>query len=153
LQPKVRVDGEALHQKLEARVKALVALGEQERLTRPLVSCVHGYSLLRQYRPCGIVTAENQDSMFSHLPPSIIPHVMHHWRPHGLALTLPLSAFLPLPHSQTRITIQKEVGLGEEWRICGEAPELGRFVMEIAPRMTWSQGHVWKYEGRLPAGG
>jgi hypothetical protein len=37
--------------------------------------------------------------------------------------------------------------------VCGESPELGRFVLEVAPVMKWSTGHVWRYEGRLPAGG
>eukprot|EP00197_Chlamydomonas_leiostraca_P013749 CAMPEP_0202865632 /NCGR_PEP_ID=MMETSP1391-20130828/6270_1 /ASSEMBLY_ACC=CAM_ASM_000867 /TAXON_ID=1034604 /ORGANISM="Chlamydomonas leiostraca, Strain SAG 11-49" /LENGTH=162 /DNA_ID=CAMNT_0049545495 /DNA_START=128 /DNA_END=616 /DNA_ORIENTATION=- len=50
------------------------------------------------------------------------------------------------------ISIQREVALGESWKVVGRIPELGRFVPEVAPHMKWGAGHVWTYEGRIRPG-
>lgn len=51
-----------------------------------------------------------------------------------------------------RITMQRELALGEAWKVVGKVPELGSGVPEVAPYMQWSNGHVWTYEGRMRHG-
>lgn len=48
--------------------------------------------------------------------------------------------------------MQRELALGEAWKVVGKVPELGSGVPEVAPYMQWSNGHVWTYEGRMRHG-
>lgn len=45
-----------------------------------------------------------------------------------------------------------KVGLGEAWKIVGKLPELGNFVPEVAPYMTWNAGDIWTLETPMRAG-
>mmetsp|Transcript_17481 Transcript_17481/g.37779 ORF Transcript_17481/g.37779 Transcript_17481/m.37779 type:complete len:179 (+) Transcript_17481:129-665(+) len=45
-----------------------------------------------------------------------------------------------------RITFRSRVGLGDQWKICGSAPELGSMIPEVAPAMRWTNGDTWTLE-------
>lgn len=53
---------------------------------------------------------------------------------------------------QVKISIRKELALGEAWKVVGALPEFGRFNTALAPFMTWSEGHNWTYTGRIRPG-
>lgn len=53
---------------------------------------------------------------------------------------------------KVRISFQCKVGLGDVWKITGQAPELGRWNPEISPRMVWNNGDVWVFESRIRPG-
>ncbi len=51
-----------------------------------------------------------------------------------------------------RVRLQQQIGLGEVWKLVGRVPELGNFSPLVAPALTWNEGHVWTYEGRVRPG-
>eukprot|EP00879_Flechtneria_rotunda_P022917 GHRR01024221.1.p1 GENE.GHRR01024221.1~~GHRR01024221.1.p1 ORF type:complete len:203 (+),score=60.15 GHRR01024221.1:211-819(+) len=41
---------------------------------------------------------------------------------------------------------------GEVWKVTGNCPELGNWVPELAPSLSWNDGGVWSSETPLPPG-
>jgi hypothetical protein len=50
------------------------------------------------------------------------------------------------------VLVAGQTQMGERWRLVGSSPELGRWVQEIGPDMTWQQGGKWVAEVKLPPG-
>jgi hypothetical protein len=49
-------------------------------------------------------------------------------------------------------TLRRRAGLGDSYKVVGPAPELGRWLPEVARRMEWTEGDVWTASVRLPPG-
>lgn len=42
--------------------------------------------------------------------------------------------------------------MGEVWKLSGSASELGNWVPEVSPSLSWREGGVWSAEVALPPG-
>lgn len=58
----------------------------------------------------------------------------------------------PAPRLQVTFTLRRAAGLGDAWKIVGPAPELGSWAPDVARRMEWGAGDVWRAAARLPPG-
>ncbi|GBF96511.1 hypothetical protein Rsub_09853 [Raphidocelis subcapitata] len=54
--------------------------------------------------------------------------------------------------AQVKFTLRRRAGLGDTWKVVGPAPELGRWLPDVAPPMAWGEGDVWTTAVRLPPG-
>ena len=62
------------------------------------------------------------------------------------------SVWSPCWRAQVRFEFSQETMLGDVWKLCGSACELGNWVPEIAPCMYWQGSGVWSADLTLPPG-
>lgn len=54
--------------------------------------------------------------------------------------------------ADVKLTTNYHADFGDSMKLIGSSPELGAWVPEAAPMMSWSEGHWWSTLIRLPAG-
>jgi hypothetical protein len=53
---------------------------------------------------------------------------------------------------QVTFSLHRRADLGDAWKLVGPAPELGRWIPDVARRMAWAEGDQWSVAVRLPPG-
>ncbi|KAF8069642.1 amyM [Scenedesmus sp. PABB004] len=53
---------------------------------------------------------------------------------------------------KVKFVLKHNSRLGEVWKLSGNSPELGNWVPEISPCLSWQDGGVWSAEVALPPG-
>ncbi len=59
---------------------------------------------------------------------------------------------LLLPLLQVKFILKHNSRLGEVWKLSGNTAELGNWVPEVSPSLSWREGGVWSAEVALPPG-
>lgn len=53
---------------------------------------------------------------------------------------------------QVKFVLKHNSRLGEVWKLSGSASELGNWIPEVSPSLSWREGGVWSAEVALPPG-
>jgi len=53
---------------------------------------------------------------------------------------------------QVKFILKHNSRLGEVWKLSGNTAELGNWVPEVSPTLSWREGGVWSAEVALPPG-
>lgn len=54
--------------------------------------------------------------------------------------------------SQVKFVLKHHSRLGEVWKLSGSTAELGNWMPELSPTLSWREGGVWSAEVALPPG-